>query len=365
MGHYGEGFKVAAVCLLRDHAVVPVCVSGNRGVALAIADTPVAGTDMRPLTYRFYEVEPGIAGTRLLLPRCKPKLATAIRNGMTHFFHTANPLLGKLVWGNPADFAIYESSTPEGRVFYRNLKRGEMENISLVLVLNKSYQAMERKTASDRDRNFFGGEIMKLFFNLFVRYGASGNLAASKIIVRAAESIWQKGHSLLAELAHSQRGGWPESATREMFRDRYYTAGWQQKDPAKQLEVERLLIIWRDEGRRELPQYFRSFGVHCPEDALSEVWKKAADEAKRLRLRLARRPSSAEQKSMSVLTRCLQCFAPAVTAVFNSGKLDYTVAQTETLLGELRSGRGYRSREVFIAAQLFLSEFSRPRRLPA
>lgn len=86
VGHYDEGFKVAAVCLLRNHAVVPVCVSGDRAVAQAIADTPVASTDMRPLTYRFYEVEPGKAGTRLLLPRCKPKLATAIRNGMTHFF---------------------------------------------------------------------------------------------------------------------------------------------------------------------------------------------------------------------------------------------------------------------------------------
>jgi hypothetical protein len=44
VGQYGEGFKVAATCLLRDHAVTPVAVSGHDVVCLRVAEQAIART---------------------------------------------------------------------------------------------------------------------------------------------------------------------------------------------------------------------------------------------------------------------------------------------------------------------------------
>ena len=38
VGQYGEGFKVAATCLLREHAVTPIVASGREVVCLRVAE---------------------------------------------------------------------------------------------------------------------------------------------------------------------------------------------------------------------------------------------------------------------------------------------------------------------------------------
>ncbi len=57
---------------------------------------------------------------------------------------------------------------------------------------------------------------------------------------------------------------------------------------------------------------------------------------------------------MSRITREL---APEVLAVFDRGKLSYTVATGDAVLDELRTGCGCRSREVFLAEQTFVADF--------
>lgn len=53
IGEYGEGFKAAAVCLLRDHAVAPVVISGGEAVRLSIRSEKVEGTELNPVVYQF------------------------------------------------------------------------------------------------------------------------------------------------------------------------------------------------------------------------------------------------------------------------------------------------------------------------
>jgi hypothetical protein len=50
--------------------------------------------------------------------------------------------------------------------------------------------------------------------------------------------------------------------------------------------------------------------------------------------------------------------APHVAGVFDHGRTSYTVAQTEVILGELKNARQHRSREVFLAADVFLMDFA-------
>ena len=138
IGHYGEGFKVAAACLLRDHAVEPIAISGNDLVVLRIAERTVADTKLCPIEYDFYRLTELIPGTVLLLPGCTRKLADALLKGLSHFFYDENSLLGEHLWSSSGDeFRIFKSANNCGHVFYRKLKSDEIDGIPLVLVINK------------------------------------------------------------------------------------------------------------------------------------------------------------------------------------------------------------------------------------
>ncbi len=353
IGQYGEGFKVAATCLLRDHAVTPVAASGRDVLCLRIAEQAVADTQLYPVEYDFYRSAEEIPGTVLLLAGCSRKLAQALYEGLSHFFHAENPLLGPRRWSDYRDdFAVYDATDGKGHVFYRGLKRGEIEDIPVVLVINKKYEAIERKVSKDRDRNAFGDEVMGLFYRHFARYGLSGRTDGQRVIVEAARRVWPRGHPLLSALADASRA-WSSTLVREVFGEGYY-ARCSSTNPTEQLDIERLERGWRDEGKQCLPAYFCRFSVLNAKDEMRRVREKALEESKRQGQRV---PTTAEMEGVRVLAQVLHELAPEIGAVFDKGRTSYTVAQTEALLGQLKSGRGYRSREVFLGADVFVADF--------
>jgi hypothetical protein len=354
IGQYGEGFKVAATCLLRDHGVTPVAASGRDVLCLRVAAEAVTDTKLYPVEYEFYRSSEEIPGTQLLLTGCSAKLAKALAEGLSHFFHADNPLLGAQRWSSDYrnNFEIYDSTDGKGHVFYRGLKRGEIEDVPVILVINKQYEAIERKVSKDRDRNAFGGQLMELFFRHFARYGLNADSDGQRIIVDAARTVWPRGHSLLNAVAESARG-WPLALAKDVFADRYF-AHCSSTHPAEQLEIERLERGWRNAGRHSLPAYFSHFSVLNAEDEMRRVREQAFEESKRLGQRV---PTSAENEGIHVLSKSLRDLAPEVSAVFDKGKTNYTVAETEALLGQLKSARSYRSREVLLCAALFVSDF--------
>lgn len=355
VGQYGEGFKVAATCLLRDHAVTPIAVSGWDVVALRVADRTVADTQLYPVEYDFYRNDREVSGTVLILPGCSGKLVKALAEGLTHFFHDKNPLLGDKRWSDYRnEFSLYDSTNGHGHVFYRKLKRGEIEGVPVVLVIDKQYQTIERKISKDRDRNAFGDEVMKLFYKCFARYGIKYENAGQRVIVMAAQSCWEKGHPLLSEMAESKgyHNTWPPALARDVFGEKYYARSG--RDLTVQLEIDRLERLWRDEGKVSVPGYFRKFGVLNAEDEIRRVQEKAIEESKKNN---QGKPTTAEHHSIRLLSGVLQELAPEVIAVFNKGTTSYTVARTEVVLGQLKSGRSYRSREIFLAESVFISDF--------
>jgi hypothetical protein len=62
--------------------------------------------------------------------------------------------------------------------------------------------------------------------------------------------------------------------------------------------------------------------------------------------------------SIRVLSRITRERAPEVMPVFDRRTPHYTVAATGAVLGELRTGRTYRSREVYLAERVFVSHFA-------
>lgn len=357
VGQYGEGFKAAATCLLRDHEVTPIAVSGLDVVVLRVAKQKVANTQLYPVEYDFYRIDIELPGTALILPGCSGKLAKAMSEGLTHFFHDRNPLIGAKRWSDyDGRFSIFESTDNCGHVFYRKLKRGEMEGIPLVLVIDKEYQALERKISKDRDRNAFGDEVMKLFFSHFARYGLKESRQGQEVVVQAAKGCWQRGHPLLQAIADSMRyrDTWNDTLRQKVFGVRYFSRIGTPSDPNQRLEIERIERAWKNEGRFVLPGYFKMFGVLNAEGEIRRIQDKLAEESKKSN---QRGPSTAEQLAIRLLSKSLKELAPEIISVFDKGTTSYTVARTEVVLGQLKSGRSYRSRDVFLAESVFVADF--------
>ncbi len=356
VGQYGEGFKVAATCLLRDHHVAPIAISGHDVVALRMSDRTVADTKMSPIEYDFYRSSRETPGTVLILPGCSRKLKSAMSHGLSHFFYDENPLLGEDIW-NYADgqFRMFRSTNSQGHIFYRHLKRGEIEGIPVVLVINKKYENIERKISKDRDRNAFGEEVMDLFYSRFAKSGLGYGYEGGKLILEAAKPLWQKGHPLLREVAAKAGHPWFSSFTEDIFGDKYFARSGRAWQGAAQLERERLEAGWEREGRIALPSYFRMFGVLNADDEIKRLQDEALKESKKTN---KRPPTPTEYEAIHLLSRILNDLAPEVAAVFNRGQTSYTVARTDTLLGQLKSERHYRERDVFLAESVFVSDFA-------
>ncbi|MCW3051187.1 MAG: hypothetical protein JWN14_357, partial [Chthonomonadales bacterium] len=360
VGHYGEGFKVAATCLLRDHRVTPVALSGSQALCLRIADEPVAGTQLFPLVYDFFELEQPCEGTRLILPGCAPKLVTALQEGLSHFFYPANPLLGERLWASPdRQFLIYRSQHTDGHVFYRNLLRGEIPRLPLILVIHKEFKAIEDKVRNDRDRNAFGDKLMDTFYKTFARNGIKGDREAVRILVQVGQGCWEQGHPLLSAVAESYGRHvstlLDEKAAQALFGDRHFARSHIRYDTARQLRCAQMEGEWEHAGRIGLPAYFARFGVVSADRRCSELDALALKESQQRNSRL---PTVAETACLQVVHGALVQLAPQVAQVFARQRTTYTVARTDVVLGELKRARNYRSLEVFLAERVFVADFA-------
>lgn len=357
IGHYGEGFKAAALCLLRDQKVNVYAGSGRSAVRLRIADQAVNETALYPLEYDFYRLEVPVSGTKLVIEGCAPKLVTALEAGMSHFFHEANPLLGARLWQSwDGEFSLYESTDKKGHVFYRKLKRGEFPSIPVVLVIQKQYQLIEKKISKDRDRNAFGDEVMRIFFDHYARHAAGKSRVAARAILARAKEVWERGHPLLSEMADAVGyNDWSASDAKDIFGTDYFARSTSE-NAAESLQFEALERQWKEGGKHCLPQYFARFGLISARRQYEQLAAKAREEAMRAG---RRKPTKAERECLALLTLVLEELAPSIAKVFQGTKASYTVAKTEALVGELRKGRDYRSQEVFLSEQLFAEDFAR------
>jgi hypothetical protein len=356
IGHYGEGFKVAATCLLRDHNVTPISVSGTKAVLIRVSESTVGDTDIRPIEYSFFRLASPVEGTFLLLPNCSRKLIGAMKDGLSHFFHPGNKRIGKLLWSSrKEDLQIFESTKGNGCVFYRNLKRGQITGIPIVLVLNKELAAIEKKTGKDRDRNAFGDELMRLFFAQFAK-GIRFDEAAQKIILKASATCWQQGHALLSEFASVIGQNLSFAVLTEVFSQNKYFATQSKMglSGAEILQVDNIESSWERSGLARLPGYFSRFGVVNAKRQI-EITQLATTQDRKDRY--LRQPSDAETLAIRLLTKVLEELEPEIAAMFRKRRVTYTIGMCDTLLGELRDTRRFYDIEVLLAESFFIGEF--------
>lgn len=355
IGEYGEGFKAATVCLLRDHGVTPVGISGTSMVHVRLSPKAVDETRLQPLLYDYYTISPARKGGTIFLPGCSSVLAHELQHGMAHFFSEQNDLLGSPRWEHwDKEYALYDSRTTDGYIFYRRLKRATIVGIPVVLVIHKPNSRIDKKVQQDRDRNAFEDAVLDLCYDVFTKKATYSDVAVQAIL-SSSKHLWERGHPLLSKLAHHMYQDSANPKIKALFANRYYAASSRASTAVGQLEYESMEAGWKKEGRRQLPAYFTAFGVPSAESQIKQRTDKAITEQQKK----ARSPSRAEQRSMDVLNRVLADLAPVLNAYFRTKEVRYSVAETEAILGALKTGRGYQSIEVFLAASVFIEDFAR------
>jgi len=362
VGQYGEGFKAASVCLLRKYPDALLVVgSGPDVVRIRVEDTPIEDTSMHPLVYEFFRTSSPTRGTRLMIRDTSAFFTRTMEDGLTHFFYDGNPLVGKvLAQDHTRSFRMFATSTADGHMFYRNLKRADIPGVPVCLVLNKEYKELERRIRGDRDRKAFGEELRNCFYKLWARHFFSGRTEAQRHVVQGAKAFWERGigHPLLAEIATRRRwrsSVWGASESQAVFGDRYF-ARCHPTDAAARLRYETIEAEWSKQERTALPSYFDAFGVISAERHVQELERKAREEAAR---KQHREPTTTEFEGIRLLSEVVRSLVPRVMGIFDGRKTVYSVAETEVVLGELKESRSYRSHEVFLAASVFESDLAR------
>lgn len=199
---------------------------------------------------------------------------------------------------------------------------------------------------------------MEVFYQIFSRSGIKTDQVGQQAIVSTARNCWVSGHPLLREIADAGRwdSRWPAAKSEEVFGGQFFASSSTLRvAPEVVLQYQALEHRWREAGRRELPTYFGRFGVLNARDFSEELIRKAHEEAK---ARHQRMPSTAEQRSIKILTDAVRDLAPAMMKVFDDRSPSYSVAETETILGELKEKRSYhQSRDVFLSSSVFVADF--------
>lgn len=271
VGGFGEGFKAAAVALLRDFGVTPIVVSGATGVAISIAEKAVPGTDLKPLCYHFFEHDGAVSGTYLLLVGANNELASAVKNGRDWYFDERHPAVaGPCIYENDV-VALYATKRNEGLGFYCGHLRMRLNDLPIIINYKSPEAKVDALVSSDRDRRMFEGKAADRYF-MAISKGLS--IGGRKALLAATKKTWRhgKGHPMLEAIAAATRGSAQQEAMRESIGqdiDAFFVRGWQASygpsDPLTQQENE-----WSAAGQIRLPNYFETFGVKSIATVLHE-----------------------------------------------------------------------------------------------
>lgn len=359
VGQYGEGFKAAAMCLLRDHRVVPLMICENSVVCMRVAHMPVENTDLYPIIYDFFAKSDPIPGSMLILKGCSKSISKAMDNGLDNFLYEENRLLGESLWRSwDNSFQIFSSRSGEGYIFYKKLRRGVIHGIPLVIIIDKEYKTIETIIAQDRDRKAFGDKLLDKFFKTFAQGAARENLMVQKIILEASREIWAKGHSLLAAMADKTwRSLWTREDSAAVFGEHYFARTDTRRigELYKYAEIKNKENEWEKEGRIALPGYFSDFGVVNYHFFIQDLKDRALRESE---TRFKRKPTSTEYKAIELFSNAFRSLSQHFYTLLSSKNAIYFITEDEVLLGELKNARGYKSHEVYLAEHIFLSDFA-------
>lgn len=159
-GYFGEGFKVAALCAMRDYDLGVKTCSSNWSINVTESDIIIDGNVNKSLAYELETFEDEAEDTVLILSNFKEKNLEVFHSALYSFYYEENPLLGEKIYSNTLCSIYHRSnvkkhdtyprsynSSGEGIIFAGLQARGSIKE-PLIFCYHKY-------SDNDRDREFF------------------------------------------------------------------------------------------------------------------------------------------------------------------------------------------------------------------
>lgn len=246
-GYFGEGFKIAALCGLRDHHWNITILSRDWELEVVTTHVKVDHRSLKSLGYKIKKNQPESRETILKIsPFNQPELLKSV---LLSFYYPTNPLFGQPIWSSET-CAVYHRS-PEPKPFgYPRTDRDPGAGIvfagyqavgsfpyPLIFCLHDSRQ-------TDRERNtFYRMNVIDLIQTVVFRLPAE----PSAVVLQILKSRWydrprkkydfESWHGIIRTLVKNI------STSREQ------TAQWKQSYPN--------LVVAKQIKRTDLPNYNR------------------------------------------------------------------------------------------------------------
>lgn len=376
IGAHGEGIKKCFSDLARMGIFNPILISSDKALIITVGKE-VPGTDsLRPLIYNYFTINK-LKGNYFILNTIDKKLKKAYEFGLRNFFYSNNPLIGEVLHSY-GEITVYKSNDKKnGYGFYKGLKRIDIKDIPVIISIDKSYAALDKKVKIDRDRKAFDAKLQSTFYSIFARSGFNymemKNNPAIKYILKSSKKIWPKGHLLLSQIASNSYGRLKEDKSlKEIFDNEYFaesrwaysrsisyndwfstkTQNWVRNKTAKEKK-----------NKKILPAYFTSFGVMS---ALESFIKNKKNAENRIKNKKTKDLTSKEQKCITFLFEAAKGISPAFAKLFSEDEdndslfnIKFKTITCPDILGELKNTSDYNSKIIYLHKNLFKESFGK------
>jgi len=346
IGQYGEGFKAATLNAMRNHhCLIEMTVKGKR--LSFFFENKIIGRSEKKVV--MCEITPAKSenGTKLIIRNCPALLSDEFKFGLNYFYHDGNPLLGALLAkAHKDDILVFKSIDKQGYVFYKNLMRAK-QDIPLVLVCNRQYKSINEKIKHDRDRKAFDDDVLNKLLRLMCRPLSHGVEA----IVNELEPWWGRGHKLLSALAGSVRYNFKMT-----FPDNYYARSSERSSRNNYdmlMKIQSCEEEWNKKGYVACPNYMSKLGMKTAYTAIEKKESEIKEKHKKIHTRDL---TELEHKAISILNNTIQKINPKLSMYYENA--EYTVGDSDEILGELKENRSLYAKHVYLSKQFFTFDFS-------
>ncbi len=246
-GYFGEGFKIASLCALRDHGWTITMRSRNWKLNVVTSDVKIDDRDLKSLAYLIWQFNSDYADTELCLyPFDDHELLNSV---LLSFYYPSNPLLGEKIWDSPEAAVYFRSSQPKPLYYPTTMNSGGPG------IIFAAYQALgsfpyplvfclHRFRLDDRERNsFFEMDVVKVIQQTVAKLPPE----ASATVLEALKTRWYDRPRKKYDFTtwHGIIG----TLVKTISQSEDQTQRWQQKYPH--------LIVAKQVKRTHLPAYNR------------------------------------------------------------------------------------------------------------
>ena len=171
-GFFGEGFKIASLCALRDYSWKIKMRAREWSVEVCVMDTDIDGKVLKQLAYTIEEGLDFSPETILTIDHFSEEDAALLDSVVLGFYYPENPLFGKLIFKNeyaaiyersniqkPEKFAFSFDLNGDGIIFVGFQARGEF--VKPLIICNHRFKTPDRER-----NNIFKGTVLDVLIDI-------------------------------------------------------------------------------------------------------------------------------------------------------------------------------------------------------